>query len=214
MALPMWVQHGTPLQIPHESLMGCPCRTHINTHLGPMWVLYFLLAGKVAHSKKDLSYSFIYSDSAYLVILKPAMKELVSVWESRGRSGLLNSCICPVQGISYLYIACDNFSFEGWSQDWSKSDGCFSQYLICLPWSHYEDNNISLYIYIVWAMAPKFALFTKGSKLPPKQGFQKYVWVTTVLHSTLDLQAEQNFQQTTFWNILLIGSDNRRPRIV
>ena len=41
MALPMWVQHGTLLQIPHESLMGCPCRTHINTHLGPMWVLYF-----------------------------------------------------------------------------------------------------------------------------------------------------------------------------
>ena len=26
--------------------MGCPCRTHINTHLGPMWVLYVLLAGK------------------------------------------------------------------------------------------------------------------------------------------------------------------------
>ena len=24
--------------------MGCPCRTHINTHLGPMLVLYFLLA--------------------------------------------------------------------------------------------------------------------------------------------------------------------------
>ena len=47
MALPMWVQHGTLLQIPHESLMGCPCRTHINTHLGPMWVLYFLLAGEV-----------------------------------------------------------------------------------------------------------------------------------------------------------------------
>ena len=46
-ALPMWVQHGTMLQIPHESLMGCPYRTHINTHLGPMWVLYFLLAGVV-----------------------------------------------------------------------------------------------------------------------------------------------------------------------
>ena len=46
MALPMWVQHGTLLQIPHESLIGCPCRTHINTHLGPMWVLYFLLAGR------------------------------------------------------------------------------------------------------------------------------------------------------------------------
>ena len=44
-ALPMWVQHRTMLQIPHESLMGCPYRTHINTHLGPMWVLYFLLAG-------------------------------------------------------------------------------------------------------------------------------------------------------------------------
>ena len=37
MALPMWV--------PHESLMGFPYRTHINTHLGPMLVLYFLLAG-------------------------------------------------------------------------------------------------------------------------------------------------------------------------
>ena len=24
--------------------MGCPYRTHINTHLGPTWVLYFLLA--------------------------------------------------------------------------------------------------------------------------------------------------------------------------
>ena len=46
MTLPMWVQHGTLLQIPHESLMGCPYRTHINTHLGPMWVLYFLLAGQ------------------------------------------------------------------------------------------------------------------------------------------------------------------------
>ena len=40
MTLPMWVQHGTLLQIPHESLMGCPYRTHINTRLGPMWVLY------------------------------------------------------------------------------------------------------------------------------------------------------------------------------
>ena len=46
MALPMWVQRGTMLQIPHESLMGCPYRTHINTHLWPMWVLYLLLAGK------------------------------------------------------------------------------------------------------------------------------------------------------------------------
>ena len=29
--------------------MGCPCRTHINTHLGPMWVLYFLFAGKISN---------------------------------------------------------------------------------------------------------------------------------------------------------------------
>ena len=48
MALPMWVQRGTMLQIPHESFMGCPYRTHINTHLWPMWVLYLLLAGLVA----------------------------------------------------------------------------------------------------------------------------------------------------------------------
>ena len=33
--------------------MGCPCRTHINTHLGPMWVLYFLLAGLVLSKKKN-----------------------------------------------------------------------------------------------------------------------------------------------------------------
>ena len=27
------------------SLMGCSYRTHINTYLGLMWVLYYLLAG-------------------------------------------------------------------------------------------------------------------------------------------------------------------------
>ena len=47
MALSIWVQHGIMLQIPHESLMGYPYRTHINTHFGPKWVLYFLLAGKI-----------------------------------------------------------------------------------------------------------------------------------------------------------------------
>ena len=31
---------------------------------------------------------------------------------------------------------------EGWSQDCSKSDGCFSQYLISSPWRLYEDYNI------------------------------------------------------------------------
>ena len=54
MALPMWVQRGTMLQIPHESLMGCPYRTHKNTHLWPMWVLYLLLAGEVAIWSGDL----------------------------------------------------------------------------------------------------------------------------------------------------------------
>ena len=33
--------------------MGCPCKTHINTHLGPMWVLYFLLAGIFAFNQSD-----------------------------------------------------------------------------------------------------------------------------------------------------------------
>ena len=57
MALPMWVQRGTMLQIPHESLMGCPYRTHINTHLWPMWVLYLLLAGiyAVGCSTRDIA---------------------------------------------------------------------------------------------------------------------------------------------------------------
>ena len=40
-------------------------------------------------------------------------------------------------------------------------------------------------------MAPKFALFTKGSKLPLNKGFKKYVWVTIVLRSTLDLASDQ-----------------------
>ena len=37
-------------------------------------------------------------------------------------------------------------------------------------------------------MAPKFALFTKRSNFAPKQGFQKYIWVTIVLRSTLDME--------------------------
>ena len=42
-------------------------------------------------------------------------------------------------------------------------------------------------------MAPKFELFTKGSKLPLNKGFQKYVWVTTVLCSSLELWLLKNF---------------------
>ena len=37
-------------------------------------------------------------------------------------------------------------------------------------------------------MAPKFALFTKGSKLPLNKGFKNMFWVTIVLRSTLDIK--------------------------
>ena len=36
-------------------------------------------------------------------------------------------------------------------------------------------------------MAPKFALFTKGSKLPLNQGFQNRFLVTTVSRQALDI---------------------------
>ena len=43
--VPRWVPDESLLQNPHWSHMGCPYRTHIITHLGPIWVPYFLLAG-------------------------------------------------------------------------------------------------------------------------------------------------------------------------
>ena len=67
--------------------------------------------------------------------------------------------------------------FEGWSQDCSKSDGCFFQYLISSPWRRYEDYNIS------FCKQWKFRChcsYDKGVKVAPKQGFQKYVWVTSL----------------------------------
>ena len=69
----MWVQHGTLLQIPHESLMGCPCRTHINTHLGPMWVLYFLLAGQFLIFDHILVYLHIKALIALMDRLSPSV---------------------------------------------------------------------------------------------------------------------------------------------
>ena len=33
-----------------------------------------------------------------------------------------------------------------------------------------------------------FCIVYKGVQVAPKQGFQKYVWVTIVLRSTLDMQ--------------------------
>ena len=46
MDVPRWVPDESLLQNPHRSHMDCPYRTHIITHLGPIWVLYSLLAGK------------------------------------------------------------------------------------------------------------------------------------------------------------------------
>ena len=45
MDVPRWVPDESLLQNPHRSHMGCPYRTHINTHMGPIWVPYSLLAG-------------------------------------------------------------------------------------------------------------------------------------------------------------------------
>ena len=42
--------------------MGCPCRTHINTHLGPMWVLYILLAGKGSFLQNYIEIGPVVSD--------------------------------------------------------------------------------------------------------------------------------------------------------
>ena len=45
MDVPRWVPDESLFQNPHRSHMGCPYRTHIITHLGPIWVPYSLLAG-------------------------------------------------------------------------------------------------------------------------------------------------------------------------
>ena len=47
MDVPRWVPDESLLQNPHRSHMGCPYRTHIITHLGPIWVPHSLLAGKL-----------------------------------------------------------------------------------------------------------------------------------------------------------------------
>ena len=43
--LPMSVLYGTVLQNPCQSNMGCPYWTHIKSRMGPLLVLYYLLAG-------------------------------------------------------------------------------------------------------------------------------------------------------------------------
>ena len=47
MDVPRWVPDESLLQNPYRSHMGCPYRTHIITHLGPIWVPYTLLAGSI-----------------------------------------------------------------------------------------------------------------------------------------------------------------------
>ena len=49
--VPRWVPDESPLQNPHWSYMGCPYRTHIITHLRPIWVPYSLLAGKLSRNQ-------------------------------------------------------------------------------------------------------------------------------------------------------------------
>ena len=55
MDVPRWVPDESLLQNPHWSHMGCPYRTHINTHLGPIWVPYSLLAGLLGAQNVKLS---------------------------------------------------------------------------------------------------------------------------------------------------------------
>ena len=54
MDVPRWVPDGSLLQNPHQSHMGCPYRTHIITHLGPIWVIYSLLAGLLVKYSEPL----------------------------------------------------------------------------------------------------------------------------------------------------------------
>ena len=54
MDVPRWVPDESLLQNPYQSHMGCPYRTHIITHLGPIWVPYSLLAGKWKNEKRRI----------------------------------------------------------------------------------------------------------------------------------------------------------------
>ena len=58
MDVPRWVPDESLLQNPHRSHMGCPYRTHIITHLGPIWVPYSLLAGSTKLLKKIIWVGF------------------------------------------------------------------------------------------------------------------------------------------------------------
>ena len=48
-----------------------------------------------------------------------------------------------IENVSSLSMPSFRRHFEGWAQDWRKSDGCFSPNIISSPWRCYEDYNIS-----------------------------------------------------------------------
>ena len=94
-------------------------------------------------------------------------------------------------GWSFPLTYCLYEHIEGWLQDCSKSDGCFSQYLISSPimkiTTFLSVNNGNLGAIARMSNGTYICIVYKGIKVAPKHGFQKYVWVTTVLRSTLDM---------------------------
>ena len=86
---------------------------------------------------------------------------------------------------------------EVWSQDCSKSDGCFFPIFNLLTMKElwrlqhfFSVNNGNLGAIARMSNGNKICIVYKGVKVAPKQGFQTYVWVTTVLRSTLDMRTE------------------------
>ena len=123
-----------------------------------------------------------------------------TAWSESLLGMFLDSQGCKVSSCRQQRLWSDNV--EGWSQDCSKSDGCFSQYLISSPWRRYDDYNICFCkqwkfrcqcSYEQWHL--NLHCLQRGQNAP-KQGFQKYVWVTTVLRSTLNVvsQADLSLQ--------------------
>ena len=50
---PMSVLYGIVLQNPCQSHMGCPYWTHLKSDMGPLLVLYYLLAGLLLQSVQN-----------------------------------------------------------------------------------------------------------------------------------------------------------------
>ena len=67
MDVPRWVPDESLLQNPHQSHMGCPYRTHIISHLGPIWVLYSLLAGHILLSLSKASENILPGHTQFIL---------------------------------------------------------------------------------------------------------------------------------------------------